>query len=112
MRRAYEPCPASTSPVSASFCCAIRRTASICSDGVSGPEVIALDEYLRTVGLITELIAKREGRDSGDFAVRTLAGAVVGIGMSVTMTAMENPEADIAALMDAGLARLEEGLPL
>lgn len=62
--------------------------------------------------MITELIAKREGRDPGDFAVRTLAGAVVGIGMSVMMMAMENPAADIAALMDAGLARLEEGLPL
>jgi AcrR family transcriptional regulator len=72
----------------------------------------ALDEYLRSVGMVTELLAKRVGRDPGDFAVRTLAGAVVGIGMSVMMMAMEDPEADIAALMDAGLARLEEGLPL
>ncbi len=72
----------------------------------------ALDEYLRSVRMVTELLAKRVGRDPGDFAVRTLAGAVVGIGLSVMMMAIEDPAADIAALMDAGLARLEEGLPL
>jgi AcrR family transcriptional regulator len=71
----------------------------------------ALDEYVRSVGMISGLIAERVGRDPGDFAVRTLAGAVAGIGLSVMMMAMEDPEADLAALMDAGLARLE-ALPL
>ena len=52
------------------------------------------------------------GRDPDDFAVRTLAGALVGVGMSVMISATEDPDADVAALMDAGLALLETGLPL
>jgi AcrR family transcriptional regulator len=70
----------------------------------------ALDEYVRSVTMAAELLAKRLGRDPGDFEVRVLAGAVVGVGMSVMVMAMEDPEADIVALMDAGLAKLEEGV--
>jgi hypothetical protein len=71
-----------------------------------------LEEFVRSVRMAAELIAKRVGRDPDDFAVRTLAGALVGVGMSVMITATEDPEADIMALMDAGLALLEAGLPL
>jgi AcrR family transcriptional regulator len=78
------------------------------------PELRArvLDEFTRSVSMAAELIAKRQGRDPADFAVRTLAGAVVGIGLSVMMAAAEDPSADLMALMDAGLAHLEAGLPL
>jgi len=71
-----------------------------------------LEEFVRSVRMAAGLIAKRVGRDPDDFAVRTLAGALVGVGMSVMITATEDPEADITALMDAGLALLEAGLPL
>jgi AcrR family transcriptional regulator len=71
-----------------------------------------LDEFMRSAGMAADLIAKRAGRDPHDFAVRTLAGALIGVGMSVMMTAVEDPSADIMALMDAGLAHLEAGLPL
>ena len=78
------------------------------------PELRArtLDEFTRSVTMAAELIAKRQGRDPGDFAVRTVAGAVVGVGLSVMMAAAEDPSADVVALMDAGLAHLEAGLPL
>jgi AcrR family transcriptional regulator len=78
------------------------------------PELRArtLDEFTRSVTMAAELIAKRQGRDPGDFAVRTVAGAVVGVGLSVMMAAAEDPSADVAELMDAGLAHLEAGLPL
>ncbi len=72
----------------------------------------ALEEYMRSGGMTAELIAKRLGRDPHDFAIRTLAGAVVGVGLSVMVIWMEDPEADVIELMDAGLARLEAGLPL
>jgi hypothetical protein len=62
--------------------------------------------------MAAELIAKRQGRDPSDLAVRTVAGAVVGVGLSVMMAAAEDPSADMVALMDAGLAHLEAGLPL
>ena len=78
------------------------------------PELRArsLDEFTRSVTMAAELIAKRQGRDPSDFAVRTVAGAVVGVGLSVMMTAAEDPSADVVALMDAGLAHLEAGLRL
>jgi AcrR family transcriptional regulator len=78
------------------------------------PELRArtLDEFTRSVSMAAELIAKRQGRDPDDFAVRTVAGAVVGVGLSVMMAAAEDPSADIVALMDAGLAHLEAGLPM
>jgi AcrR family transcriptional regulator len=71
----------------------------------------ALDEYLRSVRLAAELLAKRLGRDPGDIAIRTMAGAVVGVGLSALVAGMEDPETDVVAFMDAGLARLE-ALPL
>lgn len=40
-----------------------------------------------------------------------LAGAVVGVGLSVMNIWLRDPSADIVELMDAGLARLE-ALPL
>lgn len=72
----------------------------------------ALDEWMRSVRLIADLMAKRLGRDPSDLAVRTLAGAISGVGMAAMITAEEDPSADITALMDAGLALLEAGLPL
>jgi AcrR family transcriptional regulator len=72
----------------------------------------ALDEYLQTVGMVAGLMAKRLGRDPDDLTVRMLAGAVVGIGLSVMTMWMEDPAADFIELMDAGLARLEAGFPL
>jgi hypothetical protein len=40
-----------------------------------------------------------------------MAGAVVGVGLSALVAGMEDPEADVFEIMDAGLARLE-ALPL
>ena len=71
----------------------------------------ALDEYLRSVRLAADLLAKRLGRDPSDIAIRTMAGAVVGVGLSALVAGMEDPETDVIALMDAELARLE-ALPL
>lgn len=71
-----------------------------------------LDEFVRTIQLAAELIAKRLGRRPDDFAVRTFAGALIGVSMAVMLTEMEDPDADVLALMDAGMAQLEAGLPL
>ena len=72
----------------------------------------ALDEWMRSVRLIADLMAKRLGRDPSDLVVRTLAGAITGVGMSAMIAAQDDPSADITALMDAGLELLEAGLPL
>ena len=70
-----------------------------------------LDELGRTAQLLASAIAERVGRAPDDFAVQTVAGAVLGVAMSVWFTAGD----DIGAFADRyerGLALLEAGLPL
>jgi AcrR family transcriptional regulator len=76
----------------------------------------AMDEFARTIEVIAEAIGKRVGRPPGDMAVRTLAGAVVGVIMSVTIPWQErmleqSPE-EMFTRIDEALALLEKGLPL
>lgn len=71
-----------------------------------------LNEFTRTIQMLAGLIAKRTGRSPDDLAVRTFAGALIGVVISVMLSAMEDPEADFLALMDAAMAQLDAGLPL
>ena len=68
-------------------------------DGLRGP-----------MGLLARAMAERAGRRPDDPAVRALAGAVMGIGLSAMFAAAE-PEADVVSLIDEGLAFLEAGFP-
>jgi AcrR family transcriptional regulator len=76
----------------------------------------AMDEFARTIGEIAQAVARRSGRDPDDFAVRNLAGAVVGVIMAATLPwsewADQSRDKDILARIDAALAHLEAGLPL
>jgi AcrR family transcriptional regulator len=80
----------------------------------------AIDEFVRTINQITEAIALRTGRRADDFEVRTVAGAIIGVIMSVTVPEQAEtwlPEAmfdvaDLFARIDLALAYLERGLPL
>jgi len=83
------------------------------------PEVRAraLDEFARTIDVMGEAIAQRAGRSARDMNVRVLAGAVIGVIMSVTMPWSEFAEdekgaRDMFTRIDEGLALLESGLPL
>lgn len=62
--------------------------------------------------LLGEAVAERAGRRPEDPAVRAVAGAVMGVGLSAMFAAAEDPEADPLSLLDEGLAHLEDGLPL
>jgi AcrR family transcriptional regulator len=81
----------------------------------SVPELRArmLDEFAKSLDLFAEIVADRVGRRADDPAVRTLAGAVIGVGISAWSTAGDhaNPK-DYLAVLDASLAHLEAGLPL
>lgn len=81
---------------------------------LSVPELRArmLDKFFRTAQTFGQIMAERGGRDPDDFAVRTFAGALVGVMMTVMHTAAEQPESDMADLMDTALAHLESGLDL
>jgi len=93
----------------------IRQTTEL---ALKVPEVRAraIDEFARTIGVIADALARRSGRDPSDFAVRNLAGAVVGVIMATTLPLVEWPEkagdSEMFDRIDAALAHLEAGLPL
>lgn len=72
----------------------------------------ALDQIGEGFGLLVELVAERSGRPAGDPAVRALAGAVLGIAVAAMLGSPERPQAELADLLDEGLAQLERGLPV
>ena len=83
------------------------------------PEVRAraMDEFARTIGVIAEALAKRSGRPADDLAVRTTAGAIIGVMMSLTMpwegwSSHRQTFEDVFQHIDQALALLEAGLPL
>jgi AcrR family transcriptional regulator len=76
----------------------------------------ALDEFARTISGVAEALARRSGRSADDLAVRTAAGAFIGVIMAITLpwegwsdgAALE----DSFGQIDEALALLEAGLPL
>ena len=72
------------------------------------------------VQALAEAVAERAGRDPGDFAVRVLAGAIVGIAMAAWFEVADDLVdymdqgrlATFADKFERGLALLEAGLPL
>jgi AcrR family transcriptional regulator len=82
------------------------------------PEVRAraLDELTRTIGVFAEAVARRAGRPADDLAVRTVAGAIMGVIMAITIpwegfAETQDFEGTIGHI-DEALALLEAGLPL
>jgi AcrR family transcriptional regulator len=77
------------------------------------PELRArmLDEFVKTFEVLADALAERAGRPPDDPAVRTLAGAVIGVGIAVWYTGGDHAIAqDFISAMDTGLAHLESGL--
>jgi AcrR family transcriptional regulator len=116
---AFERQPAGLSPIAA-FRAAWAETYAALTEETSAmtmaiPELRAraVDELSRTIDVIAQATAMRTGRDSGDFAVRNLVGAIIGVILSATMPWAEGHHtADMFARVDAALAHLEAGLPL
>jgi AcrR family transcriptional regulator len=86
---------------------------------VTVPEVRAraMDEFARTISVVSEALAKRAGRPADDLAVRATAGAIIGVIMSITMpwedwSSDRRTIADTFERIDQALALLEAGLPL
>jgi len=122
---AFEAQPADLSPVAAFRSASMAAFAALTPEELaqfrettaltlSVPEIRAraMDEFARTIEVMADAVAKRVGREPGDFAARNLAGAIIGVIMSATMPWTEPPGGDMAARIDAALAHLEAGLPL
>ena len=122
---AFEAQPAELSPVAALRAATAKIVATLTPEELAQfrettrltltvPEVRAraLDEFARTIDEIAAAIAKRTGRAPDDFAVRNVAGALIGVIMAATMPWAEAPNPDMFARIDAALAHLDAGLPL
>jgi AcrR family transcriptional regulator len=71
-----------------------------------------VDQIDGPIRLLAEAVAERASRRPDDPAVRAVAGAVLGVGLSAMFAAAEDPGADLVSLIDEGMAHLEAGLPL
>jgi AcrR family transcriptional regulator len=79
---------------------------------LSVPELRAamLDHLVDAMQLLTTTVAARTGQPADSLFIRTLAGAVVGAAVSVALPALgDDPNADVAALLDQAIAHLEAG---
>lgn len=81
---------------------------------LSTPELrgAMLSQFADLVNQIAELLATRVGRETSDFAVRNMAGAVLGVLLASMLMITEDPKADMVKLADSALEHLEAGLPL
>jgi DHA2 family multidrug resistance protein-like MFS transporter len=71
-----------------------------------------LDQISQAMQLLARAMAERAGRRPDDFAVRTVTGAIVGAAVAVSAAITDDPDADLATLIDQAIAQLEPGLAL
>jgi AcrR family transcriptional regulator len=72
-----------------------------------------LEQFYGTVQLLADLLAARVGRSADEIAVRSMAGALMGVLLAVIMdVGDESDTSDLIRRMDAGLVLLSAGLPL
>ena len=123
---AFEAQPPELSPVEA-----LRGALHVVFSNLSGPELDQqlerarlilsipelrmrmLDQFYGVVQLLADLLARRTGRKPDEIAVRSLAGAMMGVLLAViTDVGEEIDTPTMIRRMDAGLALLNAGLPL
>ncbi len=130
---ALEAQPPELGPIAAFRAAAAETLAALTADDLARfqetieltaviPEIRArsIDEFVRTINQIADAFARRTGRGADEFEVRTVAGALIGVIMSVTVPANTDtwaPEAmldvaDLFARIDRALEYLQRGLPL
>jgi AcrR family transcriptional regulator len=78
--------------------------------GVPALRAAMVDQFAQAIRLITELVVKHSDRCRDDFAVHTLAGAIVGVLIAAEFYWFEHPDTDLFALLDEALAQLQSGL--
>lgn len=72
----------------------------------------AINNLAQTMQVLAKIVAKKMGREEDDLAIRTLAGAIIGVNISAMLYYAEHPDVDFTKLLDESLTLLEEGLQL
>lgn len=81
---------------------------------LSIPPLLAtlVDHISGPMRLLAELVGERVGRSADDPAVTALAGAVLGVSLSVMIRWTEDPSLPLVDLVDEAVGMLESGFPL
>jgi len=72
----------------------------------------ALDELVRSFDVFAKMVAERIGKPSEDLTVRVVAGAIMGVMMSVLFTVPQDHPMNLFNSMDAALGQMEKLLAL
>ena len=78
------------------------------------PELRAasMDNYMKSMTMIAEILAERLGRPADDFPIQVFAGALLGVALGTMQNAINHPTGSFMELLDKGFELLEAGLPL
>ena len=87
----------------------IRSRAEL-ARGVPELRAAMFDQAAQTVRQVIDLATARAGRPAGDFAIYTMAGAILGVMGAAEVYWVEHPESNLATLLDEALAYLEPRL--
>jgi hypothetical protein len=79
---------------------------------VPEPRGAMLDGFTETLDMLTAAMAQRAGGSPDDAEVRSLAGAILGVGIAAMTPLDGGPLARLAERMDESLQHLARGLPL
>jgi AcrR family transcriptional regulator len=71
-----------------------------------------VDELVRNIEMVAELVGQRVGKPADDISVRAFAGAFIGAITGVLFTAPGDGSVDYFALLDETMERFERGLIL
>ena len=71
-----------------------------------------LDQIASPMMMFAQLLAEWTGRRPDDPAVRAFVGAIMGVSMATMFAVAQDPDADMATMLDEMLGYLDAGLPL
>jgi AcrR family transcriptional regulator len=72
----------------------------------------AMDNYMKSMRMLAEILAERHGRPADDFPIQVFAGALIGVALATMRATVSHPVDNFTDLLDQGFQLLEAGLPL
>ena len=73
-------------------------------------QAAAMEDYMKSMTMLAEMLAQRLDRRPDDFAITVFAGALVGVALATMQALADHPDANFTDLLDRGFGLLESGL--